>query len=68
MSPRLNHTPRPLPIALAHALVACKPGAPRLELLNRIFRGLDNAGRLTCFAEMRECQRAKRGELEAVVA
>lgn len=55
--------PRDLPIALAHCLVAAKPGTPRMEALNRLYLALDFQNRMVCNVEFRLCQMAKRGEL-----
>lgn len=60
---------RPLPIALAHSLVVCKPGRDiaRLLILNRLFNGLTLADAIRCRNEIQRCRAAVRGELLAVV-
>ena len=64
----LRAEPRPLPIALAQQLVLCRPGDPRLPLLNGLFRDLSPADKLRCQGELYECRRARRALLLAKVA
>lgn len=56
---------RDLPIALAHCLASAKPGTERMELLNRLFIGLEFQSKMRCQAELTMCRRAIRGELRA---
>ena len=59
---------KPLPTAIAHALVNCKAtDQDRLVTLNRLYSRLNALGQLQVRAEILECQRAKRGECIAVV-
>ncbi len=61
--------PRDLPIALAHCLAACKPGAARLDVLNRIYNRLSFAEAFRCRNELLECRWAKQqGKIAAVKA
>jgi hypothetical protein len=56
--------PREYAIALAHCIVAAKPGTERAAMLNEAFRTeLSPMQKLACRAEIRACQQAKRGEL-----
>jgi hypothetical protein len=60
---------RPYHIALAHCIANAKPGTERAAMLNEAYRTeLTEGDKLECRAEIRACQRAKRGELEADVA
>jgi hypothetical protein len=61
---------RPLPIALAHCMVVCKPGRDiaRMLILNRLFNSLDLAGRLQTKAELAACRDAARNKRQAVVS
>lgn len=61
---------RPLGIALAHAMVVCKPGRDiaRLLILNRLFQGSTWAVQAQCRAELTRCRQAVRGELLAMVS
>lgn len=59
---------RPLPIALAHVAANTKLGNHgRLYVLNRVFASLSVDDKLRCRAELAECRRAQRGELEAKI-
>ena len=54
---------RPYWMALAHAIVSAKPGSDRMAFLNQQFlHHLSVMDKLRCRAEIRECQKAKRGE------
>lgn len=58
---------RELPVALAQTFVRVKPDSPRVETLNRLFRGLSLEGQLRCRAELFECREAKRGRRNAAI-
>lgn len=59
---------RSLPIALAHEMVKLKPGAPRGDMLARIFRTLTVADQVVCRNEVHWCRLARRGDAQAEVA
>lgn len=58
---------RSLPVALAHALHARRPGADDLPRLNATYARLAPADQLRCRIELLECRAARRGEREAQV-
>jgi hypothetical protein len=60
---------RPYWQALAHCIVAAKPASARMAFLNQQFiHHLSVMDKLRCRAEIRQCQKAKRGELEAILS
>lgn len=63
-----THTPRELPIALAHVMASAKWTDPRWEAFRRIFGRLTFAEQMRCKTELRACRAAIRGETQAAVA
>lgn len=63
----LRAEPRPLPVALANQLAACKPGDVRLGLLNRLYCDLSPGDKLRTIAELHQIRSARRGESLAQV-
>jgi len=54
--------------ALAHCIVLAKPGTDKMMKLNRMLLELSPGDKLRCQAEIRKCQAARRGEIEAIIA
>jgi hypothetical protein len=59
---------RDLWMALAHCIVLAKPGSDKLMRLNVMYMDLPPGDKLRCQAEIRKCQAARRGEIEAIIA
>lgn len=58
---------RTYPIFLAHQLAQCRPGDPRLPLLNGLYIDMLPIDKLRVLAELHEIRKARRGEVEATI-
>lgn len=61
--------PRPLPVALAHYIVATKPGErSRVDTMHRLYRAMNAREKILTRLEMKAAKAGKRGELQADVS